>query len=186
MERSRSGVMQAIRWRARLACSAEMWRTILRERGSPRHVPRLSPSVRILEEDASADQHLVEIDGHGYWVPRAMGWSGLRSTYEEVFAEGNPHYYEHAGCRIRPGDVVLDAGASEGFFTRFALKRGARVLVVEPVRSLAAALRRTFAAEIAAGRVCVKQAALSDSVGEVRSEERRVGKECRSRWSPYH
>ena len=23
-------------------------------------------------------------------------------------------------------------------------------------------------------------------VGQVRSEERRVGKECRSRWSPYH
>ena len=23
-------------------------------------------------------------------------------------------------------------------------------------------------------------------MGEVRSEERRVGKECRSRWSPYH
>ena len=22
--------------------------------------------------------------------------------------------------------------------------------------------------------------------GEIRSEERRVGKECRSRWSPYH
>src|SRR5258706_14695543 len=25
-----------------------------------------------------------------------------------------------------------------------------------------------------------------DGVGEIRSEERRVGKECRSRWSPYH
>ena len=25
-----------------------------------------------------------------------------------------------------------------------------------------------------------------DASGEVRSEERRVGKECRSRWSPYH
>ena len=24
------------------------------------------------------------------------------------------------------------------------------------------------------------------SVAELRSEERRVGKECRSRWSPYH
>ena len=23
-------------------------------------------------------------------------------------------------------------------------------------------------------------------IGEMRSEERRVGKECRSRWSPYH
>ena len=25
-----------------------------------------------------------------------------------------------------------------------------------------------------------------DRAGEMRSEERRVGKECRSRWSPYH
>src|SRR2546422_6786000 len=25
-----------------------------------------------------------------------------------------------------------------------------------------------------------------DRTGKVRSEERRVGKECRSRWSPYH
>ena len=25
-----------------------------------------------------------------------------------------------------------------------------------------------------------------DQFGQVRSEERRVGKECRSRWSPYH
>ena len=27
---------------------------------------------------------------------------------------------------------------------------------------------------------------LSKSKNEIRSEERRVGKECRSRWSPYH
>ena len=27
---------------------------------------------------------------------------------------------------------------------------------------------------------------LRDAAGLVRSEERRVGKECRSRWSPYH
>ena len=25
-----------------------------------------------------------------------------------------------------------------------------------------------------------------DAAGFIRSEERRVGKECRSRWSPYH
>ena len=28
--------------------------------------------------------------------------------------------------------------------------------------------------------------ALGKPVGKYRSEERRVGKECRSRWSPYH
>ena len=30
------------------------------------------------------------------------------------------------------------------------------------------------------------KAAKSSVEGEQRSEERRVGKECRSRWSPYH
>ena len=33
--------------------------------------------------------------------------------------------------------------------------------------------------------VCAAQPKISVT-GTVRSEERRVGKECRSRWSPYH
>src|SRR2546430_3718445 len=37
-----------------------------------------------------------------------------------------------------------------------------------------------FLPQAAAGRHC------SESRTENRSEERRVGKECRSRWSPYH
>src|SRR5260370_8105838 len=32
----------------------------------------------------------------------------------------------------------------------------------------------------------LKQAQASDAWSYYRSEERRVGKECRSRWSPYH
>ena len=32
----------------------------------------------------------------------------------------------------------------------------------------------------------VETAAMSASIAPGRSEERRVGKECRSRWSPYH
>src|SRR2546427_9943045 len=37
------------------------------------------------------------------------------------------------------------------------------------------------------GGVCAIEMALWDIAGKVyRSEERRVGKECRSRWSPYH
>ena len=27
---------------------------------------------------------------------------------------------------------------------------------------------------------------VAEAIDELRSEERRVGKECRSRWSPYH
>ena len=37
-----------------------------------------------------------------------------------------------------------------------------------------------------AARAELRAAGLSESVGHTRSEERRVGKECRSRWSPYH
>ena len=32
----------------------------------------------------------------------------------------------------------------------------------------------------------VKQVAVQEPTALLRSEERRVGKECRSRWSPYH
>ena len=47
-------------------------------------------------------------------------------------------------------------------------------------------------AAIAAKTECTKKDAEAtlnafvDVVTEARSEERRVGKECRSRWSPYH
>src|SRR3712207_7015324 len=36
------------------------------------------------------------------------------------------------------------------------------------------------------GRIAVRVIAQDGNAAEVRSEERRVGKECRSRWSPYH
>ena len=32
----------------------------------------------------------------------------------------------------------------------------------------------------------IEENAVTAVLGESRSEERRVGKECRSRWSPYH
>src|SRR5256885_5304557 len=38
----------------------------------------------------------------------------------------------------------------------------------------------------AEGRVLAKVDASPAPAGQTRSEERRVGKECRSRWSPYH
>ena len=43
------------------------------------------------------------------------------------------------------------------------------------------------AANIISAQVIMKpHAVLGLATGSTRSEERRVGKECRSRWSPYH
>ena len=39
---------------------------------------------------------------------------------------------------------------------------------------------------IGSGPIVIGQAAEFDYAGTQRSEERRVGKECRSRWSQYH
>ena len=60
---------------------------------------------------------------------------------------------------------------------------------------LAAAGTLSFAILFACPRRCLPYCALVGAVGWLwnelltllaRSEERRVGKECRSRWSPYH
>ena len=57
--------------------------------------------------------------------------------------------------------TVLDVGCNTGNFSRIAAELGATVVAIDTDEK---------------------------SVGRVwrRSEERRVGKECRSRWSPYH
>src|SRR5260221_503364 len=42
------------------------------------------------------------------------------------------------------------------------------------------------ATDLAAGTLTFTDVDLTDTHTATRSEERRVGKECRSRWSPYH
>lgn len=81
-----------------------------------------------------------------YWMPTASG-DGL--IYD--LGEQNRNIY---GTRIRPGDIVLDAGANVGVFTRKALWAGAsKVVAIEPGPENLECLRRNFASEIADGRV---------------------------------
>ena len=58
----------------------------------------------------------------------------------------------------------------------------------ELMRKIAARLKQHDWTQDEAARRCgVTQPRINDLLrGRVRSEERRVGKECRSRWSPYH
>ena len=49
-------------------------------------------------------------------------------------------------------------------------------------------LKKNFGAKVAADieNYTIQSGDMLGLVGNNRSEERRVGKECRSRWSPYH
>ena len=83
-----------------------------------------------------------------FWVPAASGDAVMYDLGEQM-----RNIY---GTGIRPGDIVLDAGANVGVFTRKALWAGAaKVIAIEPAPENLECLRRNFAAEIADGRVVV-------------------------------
>ena len=127
---------------------------------------KLFPTIHLVAQDS--DYIWLQIGTHRYYWPSGADWAGLEWIHQEVFmpASHNFHAYEFAGVRIRPGDQVIDAGACEGFFTQYALQRGATVLALEPVQSLADALGKTFATEIVRGQVKVIPVALGATSGQ--------------------
>src|SRR3989454_12559170 len=71
---------------------------------------------------------------------------------------------------VAEGSVGAGAGASVG-----------------KIHGIARAMRGGIgSASVRLGEIVVGALVAVNAVGDVRSEERRVGKECRSRWSPYH
>lgn len=139
-----------------------IWEEVKAHRELECHVPVFAP----VAEDEAAGLTELSAGSERYWIPHGIYDGGLTAIYKEVFNPHHPHHYEYRDCRIRPGDVVIDAGACEGFFVRFALQKGANVVAIEPYSQMAEALRRTFAPEIREGRVIVVQALLTDRVGE--------------------
>ena len=79
----------------------------------------------------------------------------------------NGHAYIRKEMPINIGDIVLDGGGCEGFFTRYALARGAaKVIVFEPCTKLADGLCKSFQPEIASGKVIVVRKALGSQKAE--------------------
>ncbi len=115
---------------------------------------------------------VLEVEGFRFFWPHEYDDRELPGLYREIFAPTacNPHAYEMEIVRIQPGDWVVDAGACEGFFTHYALRRGAQVLMIEPVPKLAQALSHTFEQEMRAGRVRLLQGGIGKSRGEMKLE----------------
>jgi FkbM family methyltransferase len=110
----------------------------------------------------------LNIGGFMYYWPCRFDLDGLSYMHQEVFAsvKCNPHSYEYDKAFLKKGDTVIDAGACEGFFTRYALEHGSTVISIEPVKILADALRMTFANEIAEGRVSLINNAIGSCTRE--------------------
>lgn len=109
------------------------------------------PSIRILgEEDGFS---LYQVGDINLYLPSSVDFhGGLPVAYREIFIE---KVYEGGRCLVRPGDWVIDAGACEGFFSLYALRKGAKVIAFEPIPELAEALKKTLQSYIREGRAKV-------------------------------
>jgi FkbM family methyltransferase len=77
------------------------------------------------------------------------------------------HAYDVPRVPIRSGDVVIDIGANQGFFSCYAAFKGARVLAFEPVPELCQRLRENVACNGLTDRVTIQQCAIGASRGSV-------------------
>lgn len=122
---------------------------------------------KFIEE--SGGMQSVRLADSIYHVPKGIFKPGeLSWVFQEVVQppDTNPHAYENNSVTIQPGDVVIDAGACAGFFTRQALAKGAnKVFAFEPLPAIAGALQETFRQECMAGIVVVEPIALTNATG---------------------
>ncbi len=124
-------------------------------------VTALTQASRIIERD-SAGYVLWRTSSGDFWAPeKDDSWLFVVAELElNPYAEGGPESLQ--------GQVVLDCGAHLGIYTRKALAAGAKLVVaIEPGQEQVYCLRRTFAREIAAGRVRIEPRGVWNEEGDL-------------------
>src|SRR3712207_1612858 len=178
--------------RRRVSASRRLERADIQLERSRQMEAELEGQLRRIEREAAAARAYREIEAryrelslaHLYRVA-TRGLDGLRGKLDEartqeaeLAARERDVREEEAGIEVRL--QRLEDGLAETEQRLEGLEDGAEDLRVEALRSDRTLLR------LEAGRGREGERRIAVSRLEDRSEERRVGKECRSRWSPYH
>jgi FkbM family methyltransferase len=86
----------------------------------------------------------VVINGETFVWPNSSPISCLKQILSELIQEGHPHHYDVPPTKITANDIVLDIGAGEGAFAASAMAKGAKVMLVEPSRTMRKVIRQLF------------------------------------------
>jgi FkbM family methyltransferase len=105
---------------------------------SPGHLDGLGDvKLRVYLDGKYYGEKILKINGDNYLNVLGKNYTleeipdNSYSTFWEIFI--NKDYEREEGCFVEEGDVVLDIGANYGFFTLYAVDKGAkRVYSVEP------------------------------------------------------
>jgi FkbM family methyltransferase len=86
----------------------------------------------------------VDIDGEPFVWPKSSPIGDLKQILSELIQDDHPHHYDVKPTKITPNDIVLDIGAGEGAFAAAVAAKGAKVVLVEPSRTMQRVIRKLF------------------------------------------
>lgn len=98
--------------------------------------------------DPSCRMLYVVHNGKRLYFPRMWATNKIKVYYNGLLAEqdySSPHRYELSPCETKSGDVVVDAGASEGLFALTVVDTCSKIYLIECDDLWKDALRQTFA-----------------------------------------
>lgn len=120
----------------------------------------------LLRKDRKSGLFLTKYHGHRMYFSRDYFTSSacvnyMRSILTEQDPE-SPHRYLTDSFDVDEGSVVVGAGVAEGNFSLDILEKASRLILVEYNRNWLEALEKTFAKEIAVGKVEIVPKLLGD------------------------
>jgi FkbM family methyltransferase len=86
----------------------------------------------------------VVINRETFVWPKSTPIGCLKQILSELIQEDHPHHYDVPPTKITANDIVLDIGACEGAFAASAMAKGAKVMLVEPSRTMQRVIRQLF------------------------------------------
>ena len=148
--------------------------------------PKWQPDVsEVLDAAAAVNKGGGEvglpITGHGFQAGQVVVIVGT-TNYDSAFLINS----------ATADEIVITATyVAENFAGTETVNFGRQVILKEDLRDLETGIlnqgtTRMQPPLVWVNTTTVRVEATPDCVAQMRSEERRVGKECRSRWSPYH